>query len=147
MKDSKRLEPVARLSQHRERDAARELGKMQNVLEQYREKLRELQTYRDEYLQRYQQALESGRLQASPIQDYRCFLERISAAIDEQRARVEDGKHRFEQTRQSWLQTRVKANAIDKVITRQQQREHLRHDKREQHEADEHAAGKHQRKD
>lgn len=140
MTRSKRLEPVARLTQHRERDAARNLGQAQQTLDSYRERLRELQDYREEYLQRYQEAMSAGIMQGAPMQDYRSFLERINQAITQQSALVEAGERDYEIRRQSWLESRCKADAIEKAVARHRNREQHLRARLEQGESDEHAA-------
>ena len=56
MTKSKRLEPVARIAENRERRAATELAKARQRLEEQEARLRELTSYRDDYSRRFQEA-------------------------------------------------------------------------------------------
>ena len=134
-----RLEPVQRLKQHHERDAAKKLGDDQRALDEQQQRLNDLLSYRDEYVARYQTALASGRLVGMPMQEYRVFLDRLDQAIEQQRQSIRHGEDRREQSRLQWLRSRTEVRAIETVIERRRselEREQL---KREQAEADERA--------
>lgn len=135
----KRLEPVRRLRQFNERDAARRLGEEQRALADQQQRLDELLNYREDYLRRYQSVLSSGQLGGQPLQEYRVFLERLDQAIVQQRQLIERGEQACLRSRDEWLSTRTDVRAIDKVVERRRlmlERQRLR---REQSESDERA--------
>lgn len=138
----KRLEPVQRLKQSRERDAARALGERQQALAAERQRLEELLRYREDYLARYQATLGRGGLAVAALQEYRVFLDRLDQAIAQQQDAIEKAARTRDQRRDQWLATRVDTRAIDKVVA--SRRRELAHQgrKREQAEMDEHAARK-----
>lgn len=133
----KRLEPVQRLKRHHERDAARRLGEDQRALDAQRTQLDELLHYRQDYLQRYQQVLASGRLGGQPLQEYRVFLERLDQAIAQQRQAIERGEQACVRSRDLWLTTRTDVKVIDKVVERRRLSLEQERLKREQGESDE----------
>ncbi len=138
MTRSKRLEPVIRVQQGRERDAARAMGRSQRDLDEERARLAELTAYREEYQQRFLEAMRNG-LVASGVLEYQTFLGRLSEAIAQQERRVAEGYEAFEATRQQWMECHQRSSAVDKVAERYRDQERLQVERREQHEADERA--------
>ena len=135
----KRLEPVQRLRQFHERDAARRLGEDQQALAAQQTRLSELLQYREDYLQRYRQVLASGRLAGQPLQEYRVFLERLDQAIAQQRQNIERNERACAHSRDQWLSTRTDVRAIDKVVERRRVMLERARLKQEQSESDERA--------
>ena len=60
MSRSKRLQPVQRITEAREKDAAKELGECQLQLLLQQQQLSELENYREEYRRHYQQSGSAG---------------------------------------------------------------------------------------
>ena len=135
---SKRMQPVQRVAQNREQNAVQKLGQSQQHLDAQRTRLEELRAYRDQYARDFELSSGSG-LGAARIQDYRVFLNRLSEAIRQQEALLEQCCSQHEQTRQQWIETRTHSQAIDKVVHRYRQDEHRQQERREQQEQDERA--------
>lgn len=138
MTRSKRLEPVSDLNHSREREAARELGRYQEALNAQQSKLAELAAYREEYSRRYLDTLKGG-LGAGTMQEYQHFLGRLSEAIGQQELRVAQAERELESARARWIATRLKAEALDRVMDRYRADEQRARDRREQREEDERA--------
>lgn len=141
MGDAKRMQPVARIAEHRERSDARELGQARRRLADMQQKLQELQIYRDEYARRFEAMGNSG-LQAPQLCDYRTFLSRLSEAIVQQETAIARAIKVIDEQRQNWIQSRSRAQALDKVVKRYQRQEQAVERRREQHECDEHTTRK-----
>lgn len=126
------------VQQGRERDAAREMGRTQRDLDQERARLAELTAYREEYQQRFLEALRNG-LVASGVLEYQSFLGRLGEAILQQERRVAAGYEEYEASRRQWMECRQRASVVDKMVERYRDQERLQVERREQHEADERA--------
>ncbi len=138
MTRSKRMQPVQRVAQNREQSAVQKLGRSQQNLDAQRARLEELRAYRDQYARDFEFSGGTG-LDAARIQDYRVFLNRLSEAICQQEALLEQCSSQHELTRQQWIETRTHSQAIDKVVHRYRREEHRQQDRREQKEQDERA--------
>ena len=138
MTRSKRMQPVQRLAQNREQDAVKELAQSQQSLDAQQAKLEELRAYRDQYASDFETSVGAG-LDATRVQDYRVFLNRLGEAIRQQEAVLAQCRARHEQTRRKWVASRTHSQAIDKVMHNYRQEEHRQRERREQQEQDERA--------
>ncbi len=136
MTRSKRLNPVVKVAEHREKDAARLLGQSQQRLEQQQTRLRELIGYREEYHLKYQQTCARG-LDVKQLQEYRLFLARLNDAIAQQQKTVMQAQRDVERCRSGWMRTRTRSQALDKVRERYQNVERQEAERREQADLDE----------
>jgi len=138
MKKSQRLEPVAKVAESREQQAARALGQAQALLNQAEQRLAELKNYKEEYLRRFHTQGSRG-MNAAQMEDYRRFLGKLDIAIGQQQQAVDQAANRVETQRQHWFERRGKTRALDKVVERYQADEQRRADLMEQSEQDERA--------
>ncbi|MGA7800077.1 MAG: flagellar export protein FliJ [Gammaproteobacteria bacterium] len=138
MTRSKRMQPVVRVAEDRERQAARALGDAQRALAENEAKLTELIGYREQYSRDFSAAGGAG-LDARRVHEYRVFLDRLGVAVSQQSAAVEKLRGDCERSRQRWLETRTRAQALDKVTERYQSVERKAEERREQHDMDERA--------
>lgn len=136
MTRSKRMNPVLRVAEHREKDAARRLGQTQQRLQQQQARLQELIGYRDEYNQKFQQTCSAG-VDVKQLQEYRLFLSRLNDAIAHQQRVIANAEREVEQARAGWLRTRTRSQALDKVRDRFIEAERREADRREQADSDE----------
>ena len=136
---SKRMQPVVKLAEDRERNDAREFGQSERRLAHMQQKLVELQQYRDEYARRFEAAGSCG-LNAMQLRDYRIFLDRLSAAIAQQAVAIAHARQDLAKQRHDWLLSRRRVEALDKVIERYQRQEQDVERRLEQNECDEHSA-------
>ena len=105
-------------------------------------KLRELQNYRQDYLEQFRLAGKVG-MTAARLQEYQTFLSRLNEAIRHQEGVVRAG-HKDRQSKQDqWLRRRTRSNALGKVLERYVVAEREQQEKREQKETDEHAQRSH----
>lgn len=139
MTRSKRMTPVARIADNKERDAAKVFGKSQQNLKDHEDRLEELARYRDEYNARF---LESGSngLEAQKAHAYRIFLNRLSDAIVHQREIVRQFTEELIKRKENWMHKRSRAKALEKVVERYQAQEEKEAERREQKESDESAS-------
>lgn len=137
MVPSKRLKPVQRVAESREKDAARELGDSQRRMRDQEAKLDNLKRYHQEYLERFQSTARQG-MAASQMQEYRAFLEKLDQAIRAQEKVVEASKGECVTRKEHWQQKHVRTQALGKVMDRFKSVEDKQVEKREQNETDDH---------
>jgi len=146
MVPSKRFEPVQRIAKSREDNAARELGHSQRRMQEQENKLEELKSYHQEYLDRFAEASRNG-MSASQLQEYRAFMCKLETAIDahlilvgkEISKKVVHASHiECSSCKDEWKQKRVRTQALGKVMDRFETTEKKAAESREQKESDEH---------
>lgn len=136
MKKSRRLKPVVRVAEGREQQAARALGVAQARLGQVQQQQEELQRYRDDYRQRFQQAGAVG-MGAVQLEDYQQFLHKLEQAIEQQGQQVALATQEVEAKRVLWFASRGKVRMLDTVVARYEAIEEQQVARREQREQDE----------
>jgi len=134
MTRSKRMQPVARVAESRQQNAARNLGERQRALEEQLRRLEQLTEYRGDYASRFEDGAEWIGMN---VRDYRLFLSRLNEAIEEQAARVERARAELEQSRGHWTECRVHQDAVGKAMERFEEEERLEERRRDQAENDE----------
>jgi flagellar FliJ protein len=135
-KKSQRLRPVVRVAENNEQQAVRALGESQTALQEAQQKLAELEQYRRDYLENFQQSGQRG-MSAARMEDYRRFLQKLDLAIAEQQQVLQQLGYQVEQRRQSWMATRNKVRSLDNAVSRYQAEEQRQAHKKEQGENDE----------
>jgi len=138
MTRSERLNPVIKVADNKERQAARFMGDSLRDLEDQKKKLDELATYRDDYAQRFTDAGKSG-LSISQMNEYRRFITKINEAIVLQRRKINETQLEYEQRRLQWTDLHSRTRALDKVATRFREAERRQDAKKEQKQLDENA--------
>lgn len=138
MTKSKRLEPVARVAEGRERRAAIELAKFQERLAEQEARYQELLAYRDDYARRFEKAGRDG-FDAARMANYRRILIQLGEAIAFQEQRLTTLRRDGELLRRRWTDTHTRTAALDKAIERFRGDERRDADRREQGESDERA--------
>lgn len=128
-----RLQPIAKITKHDERNAARLHGDTVKQAEQQQNQLSELINYREQYLQNFQAAVKSG-LAAVQMQDYRLFIKRLDDAIAQQKISVNNGQQQCEVSREKWSDKRNRNKIMNKAIENSERAEHDASEKRERRE-------------
>lgn len=135
IKKSKRIQPVVDLAHHDEKDAVKELAAALKVLNDNTERLYQLESYQQEYEDRFNSAGQAG-ISVSRINDFRAFLSKIKAAIAAQREVVKSSQLHLEQKKQYWFSKRGRSRALDAVLEKYMADERLKTAKQEQREQD-----------
>ena len=142
MVPSDRFRPVHRVAKNKENRAAKQLGISQQSVLEAETKLRELQKYRQDYLEQFRSAGRAG-ISAARLQEYQTFLSRLNDAIRHQESLVRAGHEDRLSKQDQWLRKRTRSKALGKVLDRYVEAERKRVEKREQKETDEHAQRSH----
>lgn len=133
MKSSKKLQPIANLAKQNERGAARDHGNVLRALQQQENQLNELISYRNEYINTFNNAGANG-ISVIQYQDYTLFLHRLDDAIKQQQQIVDNGRANCDQSKSKWLDKRNRSKMVNKVVEKRQLNESKQEDKREQRE-------------
>ncbi|MBL1274720.1 MAG: flagellar export protein FliJ [Ectothiorhodospiraceae bacterium] len=136
MKRSHRLQPVVKVAENSEQEAAQLLGETQLALTQAEQRMVDLGNYRTEYLSRFHAAGAMG-MSAVKMADYRLFLANLDRAITEQTLLVQQAASLVEQQRTVWFDQRGKVKMLDNVVARYQADEQRVADRKEQSDQDE----------
>lgn len=138
MSRSKRLKPIQRITEMREKDAAQDLGESQQRLQLLQKQLSELERYREEYRNYYQQSGREG-MTALRLQQLQQFLTNIDKAIEQQDQAIKSAEYQCEEKKKLWYAARGRTQALDKVAERYLDDERQQQNRREQKELDERA--------
>ena len=142
MSPSKRLKPVQKIAGTREKTAAQRFGESQRNLNGHKAKLDELRQYHQEYMERFQKAMQAG-ISSAQLQEYRAFIAKLDEAIRQQEQMVTASQQDRSSKRNTWQQKHTRVMALDKVVERYKKAEAKTADKREQDEADEQSQQRH----
>ncbi len=134
---SRRLEPIARIADHREQVAAQEFGRLQGAVSAQESRLVELRAWWREYAESLEKQTGKG---SGLLREGRLFLAQLNDAIARQELAVERARRDLEAARARWLALRIDHEALEKVVARCQDEEGRQARRGEQREQDECAA-------
>lgn len=140
-KEDSQLLVLKRIEKEREQKAAMDLQSAQSFLQANQAKLKEVQSYKLDYLKRMQQMGSSG-MGGGSYQHYQRFIVQLDQGILAQTNVVSTAKEVVEQRRQEWLMQTNKVKAVDTLLDKKAQARRIKLDKYEQNQADEFAAQK-----
>ena len=136
MTKSQRVKPVIKVSQNREREAARVLADSQRVLQERRQRLTELQRYREEYRDTYRAQGRVG-MNAQQLRTYRNFLAKLDLAVEQQEELVTAAQRELEHKKSKWLEKHFRTKALDNMRSRYLTQEQRQEQRAEQKDSDE----------
>jgi len=141
---SKRLQPVARIAKDKEKKESLSVAAARSELEVHENKLKELLTYKEEYLIDFNRRAQRG-VSGAQIAQYRQFIVRLDDAVEQQQQQVIQCKAKLQQLLNQWQQARGRVKALDTVIDKAQEQERYANNKKEQNMADEMSQQAHNR--
>jgi flagellar FliJ protein len=133
MKKSKRFQPITRLAEIKEQDAARLMGACKQKHKEQMEQLESLKEYRDSYVCRYQTA----SMAAHQLTDYRLFLDKLNRAIQEQESVILKSLNAVYDQEKLWQCAHQHTNGVQKLSDKAVRDERYQQEKRAQSELDE----------
>ncbi|NVJ60342.1 MAG: flagellar export protein FliJ [Gammaproteobacteria bacterium] len=128
--NSQRIDPVKRVAQQREQNAAETLSKVQASYGQAQAKLHELVQYRTDYLAEFQYRAKKG-MSGSQLQHYKSFLLQLEKAIETQQRQIELLQGQVSQQRKEWQSRNQRSQAVDKYQQKLKQKEIADRDRKE----------------
>jgi flagellar protein FliJ len=132
------MAPVQKVLGRKEKDRARELGEAQTRLSAAEVKLRDLEQYRQDYEQAFQQRAKAGQ-PVRALRDFQVFLARLDQAIQQQRQVVATTQNDVNGQSTLWRSAARQVKAVDSVVDRWQGEERRAQDRRDQKDTDERA--------
>lgn len=136
------LQLLLDLMRDRTDEATRKLGQLIADETNARERLKLLENYRSEYLEKFRVAQADG-LSPQAWQNYQAFIARLDEAVGQQLKIVSGAEQRTADGQQHWINENRQMKALDTLSQRHQVREQQVENKREQKLLDEFAARKH----
>lgn len=119
--------------------AAQRLGRAQREAADAQAQLDALVRYRDEYHSRFTNSAQSG-MPAGNMRNFQAFIDTLDAAIEQQRKLVQVATGRVETAKPDWQRNKQKLGSYEVLQARGDAAEAKQHARREQRDADEHAA-------
>ncbi len=136
MNKSRRLKPVVDHAQRNEQEAARRLGEGNRYLQQQIKRLGDLQHYRLEYYQGFQERGRQG-MSVTQMREFQRFMAQLDTAIEKQNEVIANARQRVEALRQVWFQKRNKKKMLDTVVDKYRLEEVRADERLEQRQNDE----------
>jgi len=119
--------------------ATQRLGRVQRERVEVEKQLKSLIDYRDEYHARFTESARAG-MAAGNVRNFQAFIDTLDAAIDQQRRMLEQATQRVEAARPDWQRSKQKLGSYEVLQSRQDAAQARKEARREQRDADEHAA-------
>jgi flagellar FliJ protein len=119
--------------------AAQRLGRVQRERNDVEAQLNSLIQYRDEYHARFTATAQSG-MPAGNMRNFQAFIDTLDAAIDQQRKLLVTATARVEAAKPDWQRQKQKLGSYEVLQARGEAVEAKQTARREQRDADEHAA-------
>ena len=135
MMKSKRFEPIREIAATSAKDLSRAMGDAARKVADLERQLKQLQTYRDEYVRNTTQS--AAAIDAVKLQNYRSFLDRLGEALRQHQKNLDNARAEYERRRQLWSEKRIEAESLSRVVDRFRKEEQHAAEQREQREGDE----------
>ncbi|MCG5075000.1 flagellar export protein FliJ [Paraburkholderia tagetis] len=119
--------------------ATQRLGRVQRERVEIEKQLKSLIDYRDEYHARFTESARAG-MAAGNVRNFQAFIDTLDSAIDQQRRMLEQATQRVEAAKPDWQRSKQKLGSYEVLESRQNAVEARKDARREQRDADEHAA-------
>ena len=119
--------------------ATQRLGRVQRERGEIEKQLKALIDYRDEYHARFTESARTG-MAAGNVRNFQAFIDTLDTAIDQQRRMLEQATQRVEAAKPDWQRSQQKLGSYEVLQSRQDDVQALKDARREQRDADEHAA-------
>ena len=136
MNPSKRLKPIKKLADNKEKVAAQTLGKSVERRKNQTDKLDQLITYRTEYVTSMSLKTQQG-ISGDQLRHYHHFLTKLDTAIKHQQQVVQQCEQEFSNSQHKWQSDNSRASAITKVIKKLKDKEIKAENKKESAQIDE----------
>ncbi|GAB2995818.1 flagellar export protein FliJ [Psychrosphaera aestuarii] len=138
-KDDNQLLVLKKIESDKEQQAITAMQSAQAYLQSNEAKLREVQSYKLDYLKRMQERGVTG-IGGASYQHYQRFIVQLDQGISAQANVVDIAKQVVEQRKQEWFMQKNKVKAVDTLLTKKAQERQQRIDKFEQNQSDEFAS-------
>ncbi|MBL1140482.1 MAG: flagellar export protein FliJ [Proteobacteria bacterium] len=135
MTRSQRIKKIVNLSEKKERDAAREFATVQKILAEYKDRLKQLESYRQEYTI---QLKPGGEVQsASMMRERQAFIIQIDEGIRLLKNQIQIQEAMNNRERENWLKQKQQLDTMENIFQRFHKTEQQMMILREQNQLDE----------
>ncbi|MGC9456696.1 MAG: flagellar export protein FliJ [Halothiobacillaceae bacterium] len=138
MTREKRIEQLGRIARHQSDSVLAEVKACEQRLAEQRGRFDQLSNYMEEYARNLEFA-QGGKAGAFAIQNYRAFMAKIEAAVEQQRQNVDMVERELEMLRERFKEANIHARSVEKLHGRVLDEARNQQEKREQRELDAHA--------
>ena len=115
MTRSKKLKPVVKHVDKNEKSALEAVAFSQQKLQQQRNKLQQLNDYKNDYA-RQQSGARSGSVSSVQLQEFNRFFTQLNDTITQQTQIVAMAQRELDIKRQQWKLTRSRSDAMHKIV-------------------------------
>ena len=143
-KKSSRLRPIEKLAEDKANVATADMVSARNTHQTHEQKLKDLVSYRFEYIEQFQNRAKKG-MQASQLQQYQKFISQLDIAIQQQKMTVEQAGYALDKSQDQWRNKNSHKKAINKAVNRYKQKESQAEEKIEEAEMDDDNTQRHNR--
>ena len=140
-KENAQLELLLKIESDKEQELARDMQSAQSYLASCEQKLKEVLSYKLDYLKRMQDMGVKG-VGGSSYQHYQRFIVQLEDGIKKQYEVINMAKEVVEQRRTTWLEQQKSVKAVELVLERKRLKQQAIKDKQEQAMAEEFATQK-----
>jgi flagellar FliJ protein len=140
-KPNAQLELLLKIESDKENEFARELQSAQSYLSACEQKLKEVLSYKLDYLKKMQNMGGQG-IGGSSYQHYQRFIVQLEDGIKKQYEVIDMAKEVVEQRRNTWLEQQQKVKAVELLLESKRKKQQAIQDKYEQNISDEFATQK-----
>lgn len=128
-----KLQKIVALAKAAERRSGEQTGQSQAKLNDYVDKLGELNAYRHNYAHAKRGG---GELHSVHWKDYQNFLQRLDTAVRTQQQAVRDCEESVELHRRQWMAKRQRLESLERVMERYQEEDRVQAERVEQRAVD-----------
>jgi flagellar FliJ protein len=132
---AKRLDPIRRLAQNREDDAAKRFAESQIALQRQEAQLQEMERYMNEY----GGGAPGASLVPALLANRTAFLRQLAEALRWQAGAVQEARTQLERARAQWVDKHHDTDVLETLMVRSAQSEQRSQERRLQREMDEFA--------
>lgn len=143
---SPKIEKAATVARLSEKQSLQVLSAERKAHEAHQAQLDQLLQYRAEYEANLQEKSRAG-MEAAQLRDYRLFLDKLNAAIEQQQAEVAKSAEGLKVTQDTWRSKAQRTQALDQLVDDRQREEVRARDKLEQKRADDDSLARMARED
>lgn len=132
-KRSRKLERIVSLACSEEQSLRERAGQARKKLEKQRERLGELNAFRQNYKSK---AAQSEPIRSAHLEDYKHFQKRLDDAVGSQRQVIQDSERNYETVRRRWIVKRQRRESLERVLDKYRRAEAAHEGRLEQKKID-----------
>lgn len=113
---SARMQVVLRLAGEKEKALVEALGKIQQQVLQEQQQKQQLESYRQDYIDRQQSLFSNMTRGADSLRNYSAFMANLDHAIEQQQQQLNLVENQLEQVKQQWFKAHSRCKNLTKLV-------------------------------